>query len=174
MARISFAAPIVRAALASLEAAFPAHVAVFNAEGDNAVDLVAPAEYVFGASDPKIEYPSVEVFILDGRLGPFSLGQAGVGEADHDPWLTVTVWIIGDDGEVPKLYEQALGYARVVIEILTEDGKLGPDAEVSGEADAIDYRILPGELVDEERELRRWKVPVVVRFRVEAIERWQD
>lgn len=173
MARITFVAPMIRAAMASLEAELPAHVAAFNAEGASAVDLETPAEYVFGANDPKTAYPSVEVFVLEGTLGPFSLGQAGVGEADHDPQLVVTVWIMGDDGEVPRLYEQALGYARVVIEVISEDGKLGPDAEVSAGEDAIAYRVMPGELVEEERNLRRWRVPVVIRFRLEAVERWQ-
>lgn len=174
MARIAFVAPIVRAALASLEAAFPAHAAGFNAEPENGVALADPVEYVFGASDPKTVYPSVEAFILEGSIGPFSLGDAGVGDADHDPRLTVIVWILGETGESSTVYEQALGYARCVIEILAEDGKLGPDAEVSAGDDAIDYRILPAvQLEDDAREIPRWKVPVVVRFRVEAVERWQ-
>lgn len=174
MAKIDFVAPIIRAALASLEAAFPAHVATFNAEGENAVDLETPMEYVFGASDPKTLYPSVEVFVLEGTLGPFSTGEAGVGDSDHTPRLVVITWIMGDDGEHSTIYERALGYARCVIEILAEDGTLGATAEVSGGDDAIDYRILPAvQIEDEDRDLPRWKVPVVCRFVVEAIERWQ-
>lgn len=176
MAKITFGAPIIRAAIASLQADFAAHVAAFNAEVANEVDLETPAAYVFGATDVMDAYPTVEVAILDGTLGPFALGEAGVGDSDHTPWLQVLVWIQGSDGEAPHVYESLLGYARVAIEILCETGKLGVEAEVSGGAESIRYSILDA-VVDApaspEREVRKWKVGVAVAFRVEAVERWQ-
>lgn len=176
MARIDFAAPIIRAALASLEANLPAHVAVFNAEPANEVALEVPVEYVFGATDVMVAYPLVEANVVVGRIGPFAVGgEAGPPEADHDPILNVIVWTLGVTGEVPAMYEAALGYIRVVVEILTRDGALGVNAEVSGGEEAITYdvNVIPADPAGTDRELRKWRVPAAVAFRVEAVERWQ-
>lgn len=178
MGKIGLAAPIIRAALEALETHFPDHVAAFNAEADNAVDLDTPAAYVFGAANEHVAYPVVEVSILDGTLGPFALDgdQAGPSDADHTPALNVVVWLMGTTGEVPALYEQALGYVRVVVEILAAQGSLGPDADVSAGPNAIRYRIvdvIPADPADVDRELRRWRIPVAIEFTVEAVERWQ-
>lgn len=176
MASIDFVAPIIRAALTSLEQQFPAHVAAYNAEPANAVDLETPPRYVFGADAVMDVYPVVEVSSLDGAMGPFSVGTAGTGDADSTPTLNVVVWLQGVTGEVPDLYEAGLGYIRCVIEILCEFGALGDNAEVSGQIeDAIRWTIdsIPGGPANVERELRRWKLPCQVSFRIEAVENWQ-
>lgn len=176
METIRFVAPIIRAALTSLETEFAAHAAAFNAETENAVELGTPARYVFGADDVMDAFPIVEASILRGTLGPFSVGTAGVGDADSTPTLQVVVWLEGVTGEVPKLYEAGLGYARCVIEILTVDGALGDYAEVSGtRQDAIVYSVegpLPASPESTEREFQKWRIPVVVNFAVEAVDRW--
>lgn len=186
MAKIDFGAPIIRAALASLEADFAAHVAAFNAETENLVDLVVPIAsvagygsgggYVFGAEPELVNFPLVEAAIIAGTMGPFSTGSAGVGDSDHTPRLQITLWQMGETGEVPALYEASLGYARCVIEILSEDGKLGPTAEVAGgRADAISYQALEPIVANpeqENRQFRKWRVPIVVSFVVEAVETW--
>lgn len=177
MQRISFVAPIIRTALATLEEEMAEHVAAFNAEGENEVELEVPVDYVFGATEVMDAYPLIEASILRGQMGPFSVGDAGVGDADSTPVLQVIVWLQGVTGEVPPLYEAGLGYARCVIEILTVDGALGPDAEVSGTRDdAISYSVegpLPVDPADVARELRKWKIPIVIDFVVEAVDRWQ-
>jgi hypothetical protein len=174
--KIKFAPSIIRAAIASLESEFADHVAVFNAEPENLVDLDVPAAYVFGADDVMDAFPIIEVSILRGTIGPFSVGQAGVGDADHTPRLQVIVWLQGVTGEVPALYEAGLGYARCVIEILTVDGALGPEAEVSGtREDAIDYSVegpISTDPAEVAREFRKWKIPVVIDFVVEAVDHW--
>lgn len=169
-------APVIRAALETLERDFPAHVAVFNAEPANLVDLAVPGRYVFGA-DPVMDlYPIVEVSSLEGTFGPFSVGDAGeAGDFDSTPQLNVVVWLQGATGEVPELYEAGLGYVRCVVQILCQRGALGDNAEVSGEVpDAIRWSVdvIPGGPADVERELRRWKLPCQVSFRIEAVETW--
>lgn len=177
MQKISGVAPIIRAALASLEAEMAAHVAAFNAEAANTIDLEVATAYVFGATNVMDAYPVIEVAILDGTMGPFSTGTAGVGEADSTPSLQVIVWLQGTTDEVPKLYEAGLGYARCVIEILTVDGALGATAEVAGQRDdAIRYSVegpIPVGADDPDREFRYWKIPIVVELVVEAVDAWQ-
>lgn len=169
-------APIIRAAKATLESQMAAHVAAYNAEAENVTDLADLVGVVFGATDEKIGYPYAEVAILDGVFGPFSVGTAGVGDADHTPTLQVVVWLEGDSGDAPKLYEQGIGYVRCVVETLTVDGALGPEAEVSGtRSDAIRYRFegpLPQDPATDGREFRKWRFPVVVDFVVEAVDHW--
>jgi hypothetical protein len=169
-------APIIRAALATLESEFPAHVAAYNAEPENQVDLATPVAYVFGATDVMEAYPLIEASILRGTMGPFSVGTAGVGDADSTPILQVVVWLEGVTGEVPPLYEAGLGYARCVIEILTVDGAVGATAEVSGtQQNAISYSVegpLPVDPESVAREFRKWKIPIVVEFLIEAVDAW--
>lgn len=183
---IKFVAPIIRAALASLEAGWAAQIAAFNAEPANLVDLEAPPAslpgfaagggYVFGADPVPIAFPYVEASIMRGTMGPFSVGTAGVGDADSTPTLQVIVWLEGLTGEIPPLYEAGIGYARIVIELLTVDGAIGEIAEVSGtREDAITYSIegpLPVNPEEENREFRKWRIPVVVSFAVEAVDSW--
>lgn len=172
--KITGPAPIIRAAIASLEANFAAHVSTWNAEPANTVAIENPVEYAFGVATDLIVYPVVEVSIVDGGFGPFSVGQAGVGDADHTPRLQVVVWQEGTTGEVSDLYEAAIGYVRCVTEILIDDGALGDNAEISGTApDAIRYRLNPPLPVDPssvDRQLRKWRVPTTVEFLIEAIE----
>lgn len=173
MARITFAAPVIRAALATLEARFPTHVAAFNAEAANDVELVAPVAYAFGALDPMTDYPVVEASLLGGQLGPFDVHTV---EADSSPTLNLVIWLMGTTGEVPTLYEQALGYARCAIEILVEADAFGPDYGIANEQGAIDWRILgvlPAEPADKDRTIERWRIPVSVQVKLDGVERWQ-
>jgi hypothetical protein len=177
MPSIAFLEPIIDAAINSLQAELPAAIVAYNAEAGHvgALALVEPEEYVFGATDAMTVFPLVEVNVSEGTMGPFSLGDAGVGDADHDPRLNVVVWLQGTTGEVPDVYRNALGYARLVVEILCEDGRLGATAEVSGTRDdAIRYRfdVIPADPADVDREIRKWKVPAFVSFAVEAVETW--
>lgn len=177
MQKITGVAPIIRAALATLASEMPAHVAAFNAEAANTVDLVEPVAYVFGATDVMEAYPVIEASILRGSFGPFSVGTAGVGEADSTPTLQIVVWLQGTTGEVPDLYEAGLGYMRCAVEILTVDGAVGDDAEVSGTRDdAITYSVegpIPVDPTNVDREFRKWKVPIVIDFVIEAVDRWR-
>lgn len=175
MARIDFVSPIIRSALTYLQAHYADHVAVYNAEPANLIDLEVPASYVFGAATVMDVYPILEATILDGTMGPFSVGQAGVGDADSTPRLNVVLWLQGVTGEVPDLYEAGLGHVRVIIEQLCEQGALGANAEVAGDrSDAIDWRVdtIPGGPANVERELRKWRLPCQVSFAVEAVDNW--
>lgn len=177
MASIGFIAPLIRAALAKLEADYASHVAAFNAEPANTVDLTVPSLFVFGAEATFAgAYPYVEAAAVDGTLGPFSIGEAGnPSEGDSTPRIQIVTWVEGASGEVSELYETALGYARVTIEILSRHGSFGVDADLSNDADAIVWRVdpIPSELDDLERTVLRWKMPASVSFKVEAIDRWQ-
>jgi len=96
-------------------------------EAENAIDLDVPVPslpnfamgggYVFGATDIMDAYPIIEASIMRGTIGPFSVGSAGVGDADSTPTLQVIVWLQGVTGEIPGLYEAGLGYARCVVEM---------------------------------------------------------
>jgi len=174
--RIKGPAPIIRAAVATLQSELPAHIAAFNADGVNAVDLDDLVAVIFGATDERLGYPYAEVAILDGTFGPFSTGEVGVGDADHTPRLQVVVWLEGGSGDAPKLYEQGIGYAVAVIEILAQDGALGVEAEVSGtREDAIRYRFegpIPSDMTSQDRAFWKWRYPVVVELVVEAVDHW--
>lgn len=181
MATIKFLEPIIDATIATLQAELPAHVATFNAEPGHAAPLAltAPANtsYVFGATDAMTVFPLVEVSVQDGRVGDASLADPdGAGRiADNYARLTIVVWLQGVTGEVPDVYRQALGYTRLLIEILTVDGALGPDAQVDlTREDAIEYRfaVIPSDPADVDREVRKWKVPAMVSLAVEAVEVW--
>lgn len=180
-------APILRAALASLEADWAQQIALYNAEAANRIDLDQPAAsiqpgfqtgggFVFGAAPVMDSYPTVEVNALEGTFGPFSTGDpAESGDFDSTPRLNVVVWLQGVTGEVPDLYESALGYVRVVTEILCQKDALGVSAEVSGTRDdavAWNVDVIPSGPADVEREFRIWKLPIQLSFAIEAVEEW--
>lgn len=173
--KIQFVAPIIRAALATLEETVPGQIAVFNAEPENTVDLVVPVVYAFGADDPLgvSGFPVIEVAAAQGRSGNWAVEKA---EFDHDVALTVCVWHEGDRGEFSTTYEMSLGLARCVTEALCIDDAFGPDAELPNREDGggIYWRsdALPADPTDDGREFRKWRVPVLIQFDLEAVERF--
>lgn len=173
--KIQFVGPIIRAALAALKADLPTQIAIFNAEAENGVDLVVPVVYAFGADDPLgvSGFPVVEVAAAQGRTGNFAVERT---EFDHDPAITICVWHEGDRGEFSTTYEMSLGLARCVIETLLADDAFGPDAEIPDRADGggIYWRsdALPADPTDDGREFRKWRVPVLIQFDLQAVERF--
>lgn len=168
---ISFAAPLIRTAIQTLQDGLPAQIAAFNAEGDNTVSLVEPAEYVFGAADPLVigTGPVVEVAAVQGSTGRFDLDR---GEFDHDPRVTVCIWHEGEAGDLSRTYEASLGLARCVLETLVVAGAFGDEVEVANEG-GVEWRTdaIGVDPTDDAREFRRWRVPVLLVFRLESVER---
>ncbi len=172
---IGFVAPIVRAAIVSLKADLPGQIVLFNAEAANTVDLTAPAtaSYHFGATDTHsaFTFPQVEVAAVQGQTGQFAVGRV---EVDHDVAVNVICWLEGLTGEVAPVYEQLLGMARVVIEVLSRPDAFGPEVELSNET-GIFWRVseaIPLDGDDPNREILKWRVPVFLQFRVETVERF--
>jgi hypothetical protein len=118
-------APRIRTSIASLRAGLPARIAIFNGEGN--AQLVVPADDA-GALEPRRpgqygagEFPVIEVAIPDAIVQNLSVAHV---EGDLDSSLVVACWAGRTDGQdFPTLYEQVLGYARCVTEVL-----LQPDA----------------------------------------------
>lgn len=167
---IKLGAPEIRAAIASLTTYMPQQVAVFNAEPENTVDLVAPQTYHFGATDrhASFPFPQTEVAVVQGRTGRWTVARSAV---DHDPWMNVVTWIEGTSGEVAPVYEQLLGMARCVIEVLSSNDALGPGVEIAQE-NGIYWRLseaIPLEQDDSQRELKTWRVPVFVQLHLETV-----
>lgn len=171
-APIEFAAPVVRAAIASLQAGMPAQVAQFNAEAENTVDLEAPATYHFGGQDLLSGYafPQIEVAVVDGQMGPWAVEHV---DADHFPTCNVVCWLEGDQGEIPILYEQALGYGRCILECLAQPRAFGGNAQVS-ERQAVYWRVdtIPADPAADGRTFQKWRTPFFARFPLDAVERF--
>lgn len=169
---ITFAAPVIRAAITSLQNGLPARIAAFNAQAENQVDLVAPAVYHFGGTDTLTAYafPQVEVAVPSGRTGAWSIGR---GQVDHDPVLNVVCWHEVPSGDFATGYELALGMTRCIIETLTRPGAFGADAELGNEG-SVFWRTdsIPEDFTDDGREFRRWRVPALIVFRLETVERF--
>ena len=168
---ITFVAPLIRQALATLAAELPDAIATFNAEDDQPLQLVAPAAYVFGAADPLIVFPTIEVAAGDGSMAGFSIGR---GEVDHDAQLSVVVWHEGERGELSPTYEASLALARCVIEVLTRPEAFGAGVEVSNEPGAVTWRTgaLPADLAEDGRQFTKWQVPVLISLRLETVEQF--
>jgi hypothetical protein len=170
---IKFAAPYIRAAIATLEGQMPEQVAQFNEQEENLVEIEAPATYHFGGTDllSAFPWPQVEVAAIDGRFGAASYNYS---ERDYDPTINVVVWLEGVSGEIPELYEKALGIARCVIECLRPKDAFGPETELA-EDGAIYWRgdVIPADPTDDNREFRRWRTPVFVQFRLEVVENFE-
>lgn len=183
LGKITFVAPIIRAAIASLQADLPAAIAAFNAEGnvqvavpDAAVDdqhRYGPG-YAFGAADPLIltDGPVVEVSSPSGMSDGFGIGRA---EWDHNPRLNVCVWHEGDRGQLDTTYEMSLGLARCVIEVLSAPESLGGEVEVPNGTGALAWRadVIPEDPTVEGRDFRKWRCPVLLQFALETVERAQ-
>ena len=168
MTSIVFVEPLIDAAIATLQANLPAQIAAYNAQAAAVVELVEPSEYVFGAADPLIlaAGPVVEVAAVQGTTGLFTVDRAAF---DHDPRLTVCVWHEG--GELSTAYRTSLGLARCIIETLTQDGAFGAQVEVSNQT-GVEWRTdaIPTDPTDDGRAFRKWRVPVLIIFRLEAVE----
>jgi hypothetical protein len=164
-------APVIRAAIAALKASLPAQIALFNAQPANEITLAEPVAYEFGAADPLIVFPTIEVAMGEGSSAHAALGYV---DFDHRPTLTVVAWHEGERGELGATYEMSLGLKRCVLEVLTRDGAFGPDARLPSEDGTITWRTgaLPAELDDTGREFKRWQVPVLIAFRLETVERF--
>lgn len=130
-------APRIRASLASLRANLPARIAIFNAEGN--AQLTVPVDdagalspqrpglaYVFGGQ-PHYgagQFPVIEVAIPDALVDNLSLAHV---EGDLDSSLVVGCWAGRTSGQdFPTLYEQVLGYARCVTEVLLQPDAIYP------------------------------------------------
>jgi hypothetical protein len=170
--KITFVAPIIRQAIATLEADLPAAIVAFNAEAN--VQLTMPTSFEFGAADPLIltEGPVIEVSVPSGQSDGFSIGHA---EWDHNPRLNVCVWHEGDRGQLATTYEMSLGLARCVIEVLSRDAALGDQVDVPKATGALTWRadVIPEDPTAEGRDFRKWRVPVLLQFALETVERVQ-
>ena len=136
-------APTIRATIASLKAGMAARVAAFNAEPENEVALVEPADdsYIFGGDDQLERHtaPIIEVYISSGELGEADIERA---MQDVDDRLVVTVWAEGVSGEVPEIYETVVGYGRCILEVLLQTGAFGEGAEIKDQPGAVSYQYL--------------------------------
>lgn len=170
---IKFAAPYIRAAIATLQGQMPDQVAQYNAQVENESDIETPATYHFGGTDllSAFAWPQVEVAAIDGRFGTASYDYS---ERDYDPTINVVVWLEGVSGEIPVLYEQALGIARCVIECLRVKDAFGPETELAADG-AIYWRgdVIPTDPTDDNREFRRWRTPVFVQFKLSLVEKFE-
>lgn len=169
---IDFVAPIIRAALTTLQAQLPAAIAAFNAEDANQVDLTEPVAFEFGAADPLVVFPTIEVSATTGITGPWAIDRS---EVDHAPSVNVVVWHEGERGELGPTYELSLGLTRCVIEVLRVVGAFGDGVEISNELGAVTWRtdVIPADPVDPEgRDFLKWRVPVLITFRLETVERF--
>jgi hypothetical protein len=176
-ASIKFAAPLVRAATATLQAEMAAQVAAFNAEPANTVEIEEPATYHFGGQALLNAYafPQCEVAAVSGKLGNFAIARA---TADHDLTVNAALWVQGEEGDIPTLYEQTLGLVRCAIECLTPTGAFGPGVElaqdlgVSWRCDVVPYDPTASSPAAG-RSFQHWLGSGLIQFRVEPIETFQ-
>lgn len=171
---IDFAAPLIRAATASLQTAMAGQVAAFNAEPANTVELAEPGTYHFGGQDllAAFAFPQVEIAVVSGLTGAFAIGRR---EVDHDPRLNVAIWLDGEQGEIPTLYEKTLGLTRCVIECLVPPGAFGPGVEIA-QQNGITWRIdvIPfdptASTPAEGRNFQKWLGSGLIQFQLELVE----
>jgi hypothetical protein len=130
------AAPLIRAAIASLQTGMPDRISVFNTEPENEVELV-PIDgdaYFFGGkpdSDPR--YPCIEVAITAIPMRGFSVGQV---DFDVRPVGMVAAWAQGPPGDTPAIYETVLGYGRCILEVLLQPDAWGASVTIDPEEGA--------------------------------------
>lgn len=172
MPSIAFVAPVIRAAIQTLRDQLPAQIAAYNAEPANTVPLVEPTDLVFGAMDPLVigAGPVIEVAAIEGATASAAIGYT---DFDHYPALSVVVWHEGERGELSPTYEESLGLARCVIEALTGPSAFGETATLRDDDGAITWRteVMPADLTEDPREFSKWRVAVLLGFRVETVER---
>jgi hypothetical protein len=130
-------APRIRTSLASLRANLPARIAIFNAEGN--AQLTVPADDAGALSPPRPElgyvfggmpqysagaFPVVEVAVPDAVVENLSLAHV---EGDLSSSIVVACWAGRTQAEsFPTVYEQVLGYARCVTEVLLQPDAIYP------------------------------------------------
>ena len=133
-------APTIRQTITSLKAGMGARVAVFNAETENEVTLVDPADdsYIFGADDQleRHPFPIIEVVITAGDFGEADIYR---GVYDLVERLNVTVWAEGKTGEVSEIYEMIAGYGRCILEVLLQPSAFGDGVEIAHAPAAVSY-----------------------------------
>lgn len=171
---IKFAAPIIRAGITTLEAQMPGQVAAFNAEPANTVELDEPQTYHFGGQDLLVSYayPQIEVGATSGDTGNWAINRS---EVDHDVTMNVAVWIQGEIGDVPDLYERVLGTCRCVIECLSPNNAFGPGIEIRQQK-GISWRcdVIPWDPTHNSpaqgRDFQKWMGSGLIVFRLEDVE----
>lgn len=174
--QIKFVAPIIRAGIAQMQAHMADQVAAFNAEPANQVALVAPATYHFGGNDllTAFAFPQVEVAAVTGDTGQWAIGHA---EVDHNPRVNIALWLEGDQGEIPALYEQTTGLVRCIIECLSPAGAFGPGVQLA-EEQAITWRVdvIPNDPTanspEQGRDFQKWLGSGLIQFRLEDVEQF--
>lgn len=171
---IDFAAPLIRAAIATLETSMPGQVAAFNAEPANQVEIEEPQTYHFGGEDllNAHAFPQIEVAVVAGDTGNFAIDRS---EVDHDPRVNVAIWLEGDKGDVSQLYEQMLGLIRCAIECLAPKNAFGPGVElaqqrgISWRADTVPWDPTASSPA-QGRDFQKWMASGLIQFRVETVE----
>ncbi len=173
MPMLTFAAPPIRAAIASLKAGLPAQIEQFNQQPENTVQLTEPVDdaYYFGGNDTISAngFPAVEVAMMDGRIRNFAVGHL---DMDHDPTMNIVIWLEGATGELPAVYEQALGLTRCALEVLLTPHAFGPGVELDNDR-GVFWRadILPADPTSEAREFQKWLVPMFLQIALQTVER---
>lgn len=174
---IAFTPPIVTAAIASMKANMASQVAVFNADPASTVELLEPQTYHRGGQDILSAYPfpQVEVASVAGTLGPFAIGRA---EGDHDPRVNVAIWLDGELGEIPDLYDKIQGLTRCVIECLVPNGAFGAGVQIV-EAGGISWRtdVVPFDPTSstpaEGRTFQKWLGSGLLQFQLQLVEHFR-
>lgn len=173
-------APLIRSAIATMKANLAARIAIYNAEAANLHDLIVPAtaasdaqpnadgDYWFGGNDAHFRFPAIEVAIP----GPAVLSNPDLYQNAYDLAATVmvAVWLEGETGEIPELYEKALGYGRCVMEVLTEPDAFGGSVGVR-RITATFPTIPQGAMNPETRSFDKWRTLAVLEFELDEIAR---
>lgn len=171
---IQFAAPLIRAATKQLQTYMADQAAAFNAEPANTVEIDVPQTYHFGGQDllAAFAYPQIEVGAVAGDTGNFAINR---DEVDHDPVVNIAVWIEGDVGDIPELYERVLGTVRCVVECLTPRHAFGPGVEIRQQK-GVSWRVdvIPWDPTSSSpaqgRDFQKWMGSGLVQFRLETVE----
>jgi hypothetical protein len=160
--------PVVATTLASLQdeaSGLPAAIADYNAEDGHNYELEVPSEQAYypGGDDTGAIVPWVEVAVGTGRIANFSLQQLS---ADLAADLSVALWLEGATGEIPEIYERALGYGRVLAEVLMVPDACGP---LDVETMSFLFPAIPiGDFNPQTRTFDRWRTAAIVELTLEA------
>lgn len=161
--------PTLRAARDTLQNGLPGVIEAFNNDPSTTVTLDVPGDdrYFLGGEDPLGGgggFPSVEIYLPTGSLGPFDLTRE---HANVDDRVVVVVWAESDRGEIDELYEAVTGYGRCALELLVRDNAFGADVEIANEQGAITYgyAMVPDD--PESRDFKKWRAPATLTFKLE-------
>jgi hypothetical protein len=165
---------IIRAAIAALQAGYPAKVAAFNSDPANLVDIDTPQTFHFGGQDMLVSFPfpQVEVAVIDGSIGPFAQENT---DSDHYPQANVVIWLEGKSGEIPTLLEQAYGLGFAAKDILVVPRAFGDGVEIQNRAGAVYWMqdVIPADPTDDELRsgrFKRWRTPFFLRFQLDLVD----